>query len=159
MTPQERRQYVARRRVEGATLKVIADELGVTKQRAHQLASDVPAPCRCGCGGEIPVGTPGLRAYIGGHEPNPRCPDCGESVAREGNRCPDCSTPAAEDKTGKTFGRLTVTGLVTPQKSHPRRWWCRCACGRENAVWAMNLVGGLSNQCRACGYTNRTRHD
>lgn len=156
-----RRDYIARRLSEGARQADIAGELGVTRQRVHQIASDMPAPCRCGCGGLIPVAAPGHRVYLEGHWPVARC-GCGAMVSRDGRRCHACHAAdqfGASDLTGRTFGSWVVLGLVYPlvqqRSGNHRLWWCRCGCGAVRAVWHQNLVRGLSGGCRACGYRRR----
>lgn len=58
------------------------------------------------------------------------------------------------DLTGQRFGKLTVVsdGGYKPV-GHNRRmvqWICRCDCGKETTVLAMNLRGGITKSC-GCG--------
>lgn len=55
---------------------------------------------------------------------------------------------------GKTFGRLTVLARDGSVKGHSK-WLCRCACGTEYRVLAVNLIHGRT---RSCGcYFRETR--
>lgn len=53
-----------------------------------------------------------------------------------------------EDLTGKRFGRWTVMELhPVRSKSGRARWVCRCDCGNQGVVEALNLKQGGSNSC------------
>lgn len=143
-------------------MQVVADELSVTRQRIHQLASDLPLPCKCGCDGLVPVGQPGYRLYLPGHGPANRvCPECGKPKTVQAEKCRDCywTQFPLEDLTGREFGSWVVLGLVTPQIAIPsvsRRWWCQCGCGKISPVWEGNLLNDLTHGCRNCGYARRS---
>jgi hypothetical protein len=49
------------------------------------------------------------------------------------------------DLTGKIFGRLTVIELLD---GRPRKWRCRCTCGKEKIVYAGEL---RKNHVKSCG--------
>lgn len=154
------REYVIRRLAEGATQKAVAAEAGVSRQRVHQIASDLPLVCRCGCGGLIPPAQPGFRVYLPGHAPVKRCAECGKPNAPGSPLCHDCRWASLRwgDLTGRRFGRWKVLCLVTPGwTSARRRWWCRCKCGVVRPVWERNLKGDPSGGCAACGYAERSR--
>ena len=58
------------------------------------------------------------------------------------------------DLTGKIFERLTVKSrgpdYISPKGNHVPRWWCECACGRQELV----LVVGASlksGDTKSCG--------
>lgn len=96
-----------------------------------------------------------------------RC-DCGEERLVRGNSLRNgtskscgCARCGWEDLTGERFGRLVVIGKGEPhvyvQRDKAgkfvrinkfRRWKCRCDCGKEVEVLAMNLKNG---QTRTCG--------
>lgn len=46
--------------------------------------------------------------------------------------------------TGTRFGKLTVISLAATK---PRKWLCRCDCGREAIVFPENLQSGKSRTC------------
>lgn len=54
--------------------------------------------------------------------------------------------PVPIDLTGRQFTRLTVIGFDRKDGKH-RRWWCRCACGRELSVVQDALTAGRNKSC------------
>ncbi|MBQ8288709.1 MAG: hypothetical protein IJX76_08080 [Clostridia bacterium] len=54
--------------------------------------------------------------------------------------------PRYADLTGSRFGSLTVTGAAEPSAGK-RRWLCRCDCGSETVVFAVNLKSGHTDSC------------
>lgn len=59
------------------------------------------------------------------------------------------SKSRAEDLSGQTFGRLTAIRRVpAPEGSDGRvRWLCKCTCGNECVVLAVNLKSGHTTSC------------
>ena len=53
------------------------------------------------------------------------------------------------DLTGRTFGKWIVLGHGSVRNTHAY-WWCKCACGAEQAVDGSHLKRGTSTQCRKC---------
>lgn len=53
---------------------------------------------------------------------------------------------AAEDLTGRRFGRLTVIRQLE-NKNHRTRWLCRCDCGNEKEVASRDLKAGKVKSC------------
>jgi hypothetical protein len=54
---------------------------------------------------------------------------------------------AAEDLTGKRFGKLLVVRLHSTGKERSKRWLCRCdCCGQERAVESWKLRNGSATQ-------------
>ncbi len=51
-----------------------------------------------------------------------------------------------KDRTGLTFGRLTVLGYAGARRKH-RLWVCQCECGNTRTVAANNLATGHTNSC------------
>lgn len=51
------------------------------------------------------------------------------------------------DKVGKKYGKLTVIGFSHVGKSNHRYWNCRCDCGRDTVVGAVNLQSGHTTSC------------
>lgn len=49
------------------------------------------------------------------------------------------------DLTGQRFGRLTV--LRPAPRTYQTMWWCRCVCGTELAISAVNLKTEHSTSC------------
>ena len=49
--------------------------------------------------------------------------------------------------TGRTFGRLTVTGTDSTTYLRTTRWNCRCECGNVCSVPAASLLDGLTKSC------------
>jgi len=55
-----------------------------------------------------------------------------------------------ENLTGKVFGQLTVLEEVArdpAKKPDPRRWLCRCSCGRETTVVGRSIRVGDTKSC------------
>lgn len=72
--------------------------------------------------------------------------------------------PCWRDFTGKTFGRLTVIGvLVKSNDKRPASWVCRCKCGGYCSRTAKSLKGaerGANNfvdRCGMCHYLDDLR--
>lgn len=59
--------------------------------------------------------------------------------------CKRCNMTTRLDLTGKTFGRLTVTGYAYFDKYH--YWHCVCECGRELDVIGFSLTSGNTRSC------------
>ena len=57
-----------------------------------------------------------------------------------------------EDLAGKVFGQLTVIERAENSKGGHARWLCRCTCGNECIVQAVNLKNG--QQTCGCGQGN-----
>lgn len=57
------------------------------------------------------------------------------------------------DLSGKTFGKLTVTG-ESQNRSGKTYWLCKCECGREKWIYLVSLTGGVSGSC-GCQVTKR----
>ena len=51
------------------------------------------------------------------------------------------------DLTGKTFGRLTVVSRAKGDKNNNSRWNCKCSCGNEKVIKAVNLKNGNTKSC------------
>ncbi len=65
----------------------------------------------------------------------------GYQVARVGNRW------HAEDLTGRTYNRLTVTSLHHIADNGARHWLCRCDCGTERIVEGASIKRGKVKSC------------
>ncbi len=50
-----------------------------------------------------------------------------------------------KDRTGETYGRLTVISLVSRGKHN--RWLCLCDCGNKKEVDGNHLVSGATSSC------------
>ena len=48
---------------------------------------------------------------------------------------------------GKTFGRLLVLLFVGSDKNGHAKFLCKCACGKEKAVFGNSLLRGLTQSC------------
>ena len=59
-----------------------------------------------------------------------------------------------EDLTGQKFGKLTVIerceNYITPKGQHNTQWLCKCDCGNEKNVKALNLKNGNTKSCGHC---------
>lgn len=64
--------------------------------------------------------------------------------------------PAFIDFTGRQFNEWTVIERAPNRRRAGGAtrvyWFCRCSCGREMEVAALNLKNGKSARCRACGF-------
>jgi hypothetical protein len=49
--------------------------------------------------------------------------------------------------TGRTFGRLVVTGPANPSANGLERWSCVCSCGARATVVARYLRRGETRSC------------
>ena len=52
-----------------------------------------------------------------------------------------------EDFIGKTFRRLTVLGIASPNPNRDKSWECLCECGNITFVTTANLKSGT----KSCG--------
>ena len=52
-----------------------------------------------------------------------------------------------QDLTGKTFGDWTVLYGPVHQSGKRTKWHCRCKCGIERDVYAVNLTRGMTTSC------------
>lgn len=59
-----------------------------------------------------------------------------------------------KDRTGETFGRLTVIGRSS-SRGDPVIWKCQCLCGNITIVRAQCLVSGAT---RSCGCFRKEKH-
>ena len=59
------------------------------------------------------------------------------------------------DLTGRTFGRLTVTGREGSDKHGKATWSCRCECGRTITGVGRSLVSGKTQACGCLGRERR----
>ncbi|WP_054955031.1 AP2 domain-containing protein [Paenibacillus dakarensis] len=89
--------------------------------------------CRCDCGNEVPVTMSNLR---NGHTTSCGC------AQRERT-----SEANLDDMTGKRFGKLTVIRRGETDKQRHVHWICRCDCGEETSVDALNLRNGTTKSC------------
>src|ERR1700679_453274 len=59
--------------------------------------------------------------------------------------------PRFIDRTGHTYGRLTVVELshigTSPNGTRQSWWLCKCSCGNETTVRGGSLNAGVSNSC------------
>ena len=60
------------------------------------------------------------------------------------------------DLSGRRFGRLTVTTLVSRTDNHVAKWQALCDCGRSAIVQVMNLNNGHT---KSCGCLKRQAED
>lgn len=51
------------------------------------------------------------------------------------------------DRTGNTYGFLSVLGLVGKNHHNQYLWRCRCVCGKEINVPTHNLTTGNTRSC------------
>lgn len=86
--------------------------------------------CRCDCGNEKILSARRLRA---GQVKSCGCLKHKPAVNRK-------------DLTGKTFGRLTVTGR-SYTKNNRSYWHCRCSCGNELDIRGHDLTTGNTTSC------------
>lgn len=63
-----------------------------------------------------------------------------------------------KDLTGKTFGRLTVTGLSRITKNAHRVWSCDCSCGKKTVVFGTNLLRDHTTSCGCADMERKTKH-
>ena len=128
----EKRRVVAELRAAGLTLAAIGQQLGLSRQRVHQLSLPVPTNlCRV-CGQPIPR----QKQY------HPEC--------RPSNYLPNGRTRGPKgprhDLAGQTFGAWQVLRYV----GKGGKWMCRCRCGVEREVDAFDLRSGKSRACSSC---------
>jgi hypothetical protein len=60
--------------------------------------------------------------------------------------------------TGKTFGRLTVTGHSHKNVRGEHYWFCRCECGNERAILGGSLRIGATTSCGCVFREAHTTH-
>ena len=60
---------------------------------------------------------------------------------------------SAIDRTGKTYGQLTVLHEVLPRKINTRLWQCVCICGVQTIVQGGNLSNGHTRSCGCLQHT------
>lgn len=85
--------------------------------------------------------------------------ECGKDMATSGNQLVRGTTRSCgclqrelaskrllNNLTGKTFGRLTVTGRA-PNRGETTMWHCQCECGSTTIVTGNDLVRGTSMSC------------
>ena len=89
--------------------------------------------CKCGCGGET-LAT--RRELISGNVTSCGC------IPKQ-----YASKRRAEDLTGREFGELTVLRRVENDKYGRVCWLCRCSCGKEVTVRALQLKSGKTRSC------------
>lgn len=51
------------------------------------------------------------------------------------------------DLTGQVFCRLTIVSEIHRSAGTPRRWACRCVCGRNSVVRECHLLSGHTKSC------------
>lgn len=56
-----------------------------------------------------------------------------------------------KDETGKRYGTLTVL-KQQGKKGRSIKWLCRCDCGRESAVYGVELRSGKTATCKSCAH-------
>ena len=61
------------------------------------------------------------------------------------------------DLIGKRFGKWTVIGPEAKNKYYQRILLCRCNCEKQKYVREQALKSKKSNQCRFCGYKDKTK--
>lgn len=89
--------------------------------------------CKCDCGGEM-LAT--RRELVSGNITNCGCVPKQYASKRQ-----------AEDLTGRQFGELTALRRVENDKHKRVCWACRCSCGNEIIVQAMQLKSGKTRSC------------
>lgn len=89
--------------------------------------------CKCDCGGET-LAT--RRELISGNVTSCGC------VPKQ-----YASKRRAEDLTGREFGELTALRRVDNDKYGRVCWLCRCSCGKEVIVRALQLKSGKTRSC------------
>jgi hypothetical protein len=60
---------------------------------------------------------------------------------------------SAIDRTGKTYGQLTVLNEILPRKKGRRIWRCVCLCGVMTSVHGYNLPNGHTTSCGCLQHT------
>lgn len=104
-------------------LALVRDEAGVRRWR-----------CKCECGNEATVLVTKLTSG--------KTSSCGcfrrETTSKRAKKHHDLS--------GRMFGEWTVLSEA-PARAHKRRWYCRCSCGEERAVYQCGLLYGTSRSC------------
>ena len=90
--------------------------------------------CRCDCGTEKNV--------EGGH------------LRRGGSR--NCGCGTSPNITGQRFGRWVVLEAAESKRYGYSAWLCRCDCGKEKVLYAINLRVGNTKSC-GCARTDKTK--
>lgn len=62
------------------------------------------------------------------------------------------------DKTGKTYGRLTVLGYSPSTKHQIARWVVSCSCGNIFTTYGMSLSSGKTLSCGCLQKEKATKH-
>lgn len=65
--------------------------------------------------------------------------------------------PRAQDKTGHTYGRLTVISPVGKNKHGHIYWLCICECGNEHIPTSGNLTNGSTKSCGCLAYESKSK--
>jgi len=115
---------MAKRRATGETLQSIASDYGVTRERVRQLTPRLTADAK--------------RAM--------RYPNDYTRRVRPAKP----QAPVLEALRIGTFGCWTVVKIVSGNGNGHQRVLCRCECGREDEVVAVNLTRGMSTRCSEC---------
>lgn len=84
-----------------------------------------------------------------------RC-DCGyetslSAAAVAAGRTKQCRGCCKDDLSDRHFGKWRVLHEAS-DRSGRSAWWCRCECGSEHEVSAINLKNGTSTCCYDCGH-------
>ena len=102
--------------------------------------------CVCDCGNKIVVYKNSLRT---GNTKSCGCfrREMSKKLINKLHHYPKGEHPLLENLIGKRFGRLTVLSL-SEGKSRGVIWHCRCDCGKDTDVFALNLK---RNHTKSCG--------
>jgi len=65
---------------------------------------------------------------------------------------------AAENLTGKQFGRLTALNRLDSDKNYHAKWLCLCQCGKHTTVLAGSLKTGNTLSCGCLKKENAFKH-
>ena len=60
---------------------------------------------------------------------------------------------------GKAYGRLTILSYASRTEHGHHLWQLQCECGRVVTMYAGNVVGGKSTQCKWCGWASTRRQN
>ena len=108
-------------------------KLTVTGDSGNRKGRCILWTCRCDCGNEILLKRVDLTSG--------NVQSCG-CVQR-----PHASKKQMEELTGKQFGELTVLRPAGKNKQGRVCWLCRCSCGKECTVPALQLKNGHTRSC------------
>lgn len=115
--------------------------IGKTDKR--DAAGNIKWECLCDCGNTAYVSSTRLKSGA--------AKSCGcLSVAALDKGRIDKSI----DRVGTKFGLLTVIKEEKTELGKPKKWICKCECGRTKAVLATNLLTGNTKSCGMCGFTS-----